>query len=120
MVTIARHFNAGLNPQNIFKSRRDDRYLPDEFEGHGGNIVMFGLPSLRDSCRCRRIPGVETPGYFRVVPAGACSVRPVAESGRATGSTLQPHSEGRRGNGAHGSRTMLGEDGNLTCRAEIS
>ena len=27
-------------------------------------------PSLRDLCRCRRIPGVETPGYYRVVPLG--------------------------------------------------
>ena len=97
MVTIARHFNAGLNPQNIFKSRRDDRYLPDEIEGRGGNIVTFVLPSLRDSCRCRRIPGVEMPGYYRVVPLGRT---------RAEGA----HSAFRRGNGSR--RNQMQADGN--------
>ena len=51
------------------KSRRDDRKTPHRNTTPGiyGNDIQ---PSLRDSCRCRRIPGVETPGYCRVVPLG--------------------------------------------------
>jgi hypothetical protein len=68
-MTIARHFNAGLVVKTIqVPGGRPN--LPDEMEGHGGNIVPSGQPSLRDSWRCRRIPGVETPGYYRVVPLG--------------------------------------------------
>ena len=42
--------------------------------------MPFVQPSLRDSCRCRRIPGVETPGYCRVVPAGTSAGGLVARS----------------------------------------
>ena len=68
-MTIARHFNAGLVVKSI-QVPEGRPSLPDEMEGHGGNIVPFILPSLRDLCRCQRIPGAETPGYYRVVPLG--------------------------------------------------
>ena len=68
-MTTARHFNAGFNPPR-FQVPEGRLRFADEMEGHGGNIVPFILPSLRDLCRCQRIPGAETPGYYRVVPLG--------------------------------------------------
>jgi hypothetical protein len=53
VMTIARHFNAGCNPQTF----QVPQGRPNQ-------------PSRWDSCRRRRIPGVKTPGYCRVVPSG--------------------------------------------------
>ena len=66
---IARHFNAGFNPQNI-TSPGGTTDIFQRNNGNGRNRAPFVQPSLRDSCRCGRIPGVETPGYCRVVPLG--------------------------------------------------
>jgi hypothetical protein len=100
VVTIARHFNAGLVVKSI-QVPEGRPSLPDEMEGHGGNIVPFILPSLRDLCRCRWIPGVETPGYCRVVPLGRA---------RSVGRAFRMP-QGHRV--APTRRTMLGDDGNL-------
>ncbi|MGP8019620.1 MAG: hypothetical protein ACLPRE_01285, partial [Limisphaerales bacterium] len=54
-------------------------------------------------------------------PQTGCVVSALcADFVRAAGSTLHPYSEFRGGNGARGSRTKLGDDGNQTGRAEIT
>ena len=74
VVTIARHFNAGL----VVKSTQVPEgrpSLPDEMEGHGGNIVPSIQPSLRDLWPCastpalkrRAIVGLSLPGRRRAV-----------------------------------------------------
>ena len=96
------------------KSRRDDRGLPDEIQGHGGNNVTFVLPSLRDSCQRRRIPGVETPGYCRVVPLGRWNCGSGRESAHSSAgrslSRLTPAATGKRWMGAGESRNAGGCD----------
>ena len=82
-MTIARHFNAGLNPQNI-PSPGGTTEICRMKCGTWRELVTFVQPSLRDLCRCRRIPGVETPGYCRVVPLG----RTRADGSRSANGTL--------------------------------
>jgi len=53
-------------------------------------------------------------------PAGTCSVRPVAESGRATGSTLPPYSEIRRGNGSRRNQMADWGNGRLNFQPRIN
>ena len=70
VMTIARHFNAGFNPQRFPSPGGTTDVFKMKSCAKCGNDLPSGQPSRRDSCRCRRIPGVETPGYCRVVPLG--------------------------------------------------
>ncbi len=82
----------------------------NEITGDGGTDAPSLQPSRWDSCRCRRIPGVETPGYYRVVPLGRARA-----DGRAfrmpQGQRGAPKSD-EGGRVALALRTMLGDDGN--------
>src|SRR5882762_1143172 len=61
MTRIARRFNAGkaVTTNKVPKGRLNKMKLALEFR-----------PSLRDSNASDRVPGVETPGFFRGVPPG--------------------------------------------------
>ena len=85
--------------QKRSKSRRDDRCFQNEIIGNGGNHAPCVQPSRWDSGRCRRQPGVETPGYCRVVPAGRSGRD--AENGNRDGRAPQP-SPSRAVNGSLG------------------
>ncbi len=69
-MTIARHFNAGFNPQNIPSPEGMTGFSEMKSCAKCGDDLSFVQPSRWDSRRGRRIPGVETPGYCRVVPLG--------------------------------------------------
>ena len=72
VMTIARHFNAGLNPQEsqVPQGRPNNCHIAHDDHVNGNEFQ----PSRWDSCRrvqwwpCAST--VETPGYCRVVPLG--------------------------------------------------
>ena len=72
MMTIARHFNAGLNPQEsqVPQGRPNNCHIAHDDHVNGNEFQ----PSRWDSCRRAQwwpcASTVETPGYCRVVPLG--------------------------------------------------
>ena len=68
-MTIARHFNAGLNAENIPNPAGTTEQIPIPLRKAAAifainSAVPMGLMAARKQ------PGVETPGYCRAVPLG--------------------------------------------------
>jgi hypothetical protein len=76
-MTIARHFNAGSNPQTFqvplgTTEVCGTKWLAWQKPCASRSAVPVGLVAVR------KHPGVETPGYFRVVPSGTADRLQVA------------------------------------------